>query len=237
MKKIILVPVFLLAGFLGGIFSIHFFSQRYIEKFLLGKEGAELLPIELTEVREITITENEAIVEGVKKVQRAVVGIETITRAGKITGSGLILSSDGLMVTLAEIVPVGSNFKIFLNGDQVAYEVIKRDTKLNLALIKIEGERLPTLEFADSDRLEIGERVFLVGSIFNPEGNLIKSVNEGIVSRISQDRIRTNIKEEKSFLGSSLFNTSGMVLGINQIARDGTVYTIPSSQIKEFTGF
>ncbi len=236
MIKIVLriLIVFLLVV-LGGLVSMQLFSAKYIERYLIDNRGSELLPIQVTEVREITIKDNDAIIEGVTRVQRAVIGIESRTRSSVITGSGLIISSDGLVVTLAEIVPLGADFKFFINGDQVAYEIIKRDTQKNLALIKIDGRDLPTLEFADSNRIDLGERVFLVGTYFR-DNNILKAVNEGIVSRINNETIKTSIREGKDLLGSSLFSVTGKVVGINYINASGEVYTIPISVIREFAG-
>ncbi len=236
MKKTVpkFLGVFLLV-ILGGFVSMQLFSAKYIEKYLFDNGGSELLPIQVTEVREITIKDNDAIVEEVIRVQRAVIGIESRTRSSVIVGSGLIVSSDGLVVTLAEIVPTGADFKFFINGDQVSYEIIKRDTQKNLALIKISGTDLPTLEFADTNRINLGEKVFLVGAYFK-DGSLFKAVNEGVISRIESERIKTNIREGKDLSGSSLFTVTGKVVGINYISSTGEVYAIPISVIREFAG-
>lgn len=104
-----------------------------------------------------------------------------------------------------------------------------------MALIKIEKSNLPTVSFADAEKIKLGERVFLVGIIFD---NLIpqKMVNEGIIQKVSQDSIETNIFDEDSIKGSPLFNIEGSVVGLNIINSQGKVVAIPISKIKEFSG-
>ncbi len=236
MKKAIIFVFPLVFGIIGGFLALHFFSFNYIQKYLISDDRLDLIPVEVTEVREIHIRENEAIIEEIKKVERAVIGVKTITRSGFIEGSGLIVSSDGLLVVLNQLVPVGGNFEFYINGDTMPYEVIKRDTDIGLALISVEGTNLPTLEFRNLDNLNIGEPAFLVGSFFNDSDEIIKSVNHGIIKRFD-DYIRTNIFEEKSLLGSVLFDIEGRVLGINLIDQRGEIYSIPISEIREFSGF
>ena len=235
MKKIFFSLIILFAGIAGGFLSLHFFSFDYIEKYLLGADRSNLIPIEVIEVREIFIRENESIVDRIERVERAVVGIRTGTRAGFIEGSGLIVSSDGLIVTLNQLVPIGGNFNFFINGESVSYEVIKRDSENNLALIKANEINLPTLEFRNQDSLRIGERVFIVGAIFNENQEIIKSTNQGIVKTID-NYIKTSIFEEKKLLGSTLFDVEGKVLGLNLINQRGEIYALPVSKIRDFVG-
>ncbi len=231
MKKTIKTGLFFVLGFGGGLLALHLFSFGYIEKFLL--EGrSDLAPIQLIEEREVIIKENEAIVEEVERIQRAIIGVKSST----LEGSGVIVSSDGLVVVPAELVPTGSSFSFHINGDVVPYEIRKRDLANNLALVKVEGRDLPTLEFADIERVKLGERVFLVGAIFNDRGGVIKSVNEGIIKRIESRFIRTNIFDDKILVGSALFDIRGRLLGINLIESSGEVKTIPISTIREFVG-
>ncbi len=234
-KTAIIVFLPLLLGVMGGFLALHFFSFGYIEKYLLRSDKSDLMPVEVTEVREIFIRENEAILEAVNRVERAVVGIKTETRTGLIKGSGLIVSSDGLIVTLNQVIPVGGDFNFFINGDEVSYEVIKRDADVNLALVRIEENNLPTLEFRDFKDLRIGESIFVVGAIFDENEEISKSVNQGIVKRIN-NYIKTNIFEEKKLLGSTLFDIEGKVLGLNLIDQRGEVYSIPVDIIKDFIG-
>jgi len=152
-----------------------------------------------------------------------------------LEGSGLIVTSDGLVVTLAEIVPQGSTFSFFVDNEQVNFQILKRDLKENLALVKIEKSNLPTVSFADLEKLKLGEKVFLVGTIFD-KAVPSKIVNEGIVKSFDKDFIKTNIFEKNILKGSSLFDIEGKVLGLNNVDLEGKVIAIPISKIKEFSG-
>ncbi len=231
MKKIVYAVFFVVLGFGGGFLALHLFSFGYIEKFLTERH-TEFAPIQLTETKEVIIRENEAIVDAVERIQRAVIGV----KSSATEGSGVIISSDGLVVTLAELVPAGSSFSFHINGEILPYEVQKRDLVNNLALIKVEGDGLPTLEFSDINELKNGERVFIIGTIFDDKGDIVKSVNEGIVKRVEGGVIITNILEEKRLSGSTLFDIEGRILGINLISDNGEVVSIPISTIREFIG-
>ena len=154
-------------------------------------------------------------------------------------GSGLILTSDGLLVTLAELVPQGSDFNFFVNEEKVSFQILKRDLEENLALIKTETPNLPTAGFADLEKLKLGERVFLVGVIFENQKitSPVRVVNEGIVKSFDQDFIKTNIFEKNTLKGSPLFDIEGKILGLNTIDSEGKVIAIPISKIKSFAGF
>lgn len=230
------VIIFLL-GVSGGIFADQILWPYFIERPLLYKYRLEQNPIYVTEVREITIQENAALKNAIEKVEKTVIGLKTKTKAGKmLEGSGLILTSDGLIVTLADLVPQGSTFSFFVEGKSTPYQILKRDLEENLALVKIEATNLPIVSFADFQKLKLGERVFLVGAIFE-EGIFKKSVNEGMVKSFDEDKITTNIVEESNLAGSSLFDIDGNFLGLNTINSEGEIITIPVSKIKTFSGF
>jgi len=176
----------------------------------------------------------------IEKVEKVVVGVKTQTKTGKILeGSGLIVTSDGLVVTLAELVPKGSDFSFFVDGELVPFQILKRDLEKNLALVKIEKGNLPTVSFANLEKIKLGERVFLVGVIFQNQKITLPGyiVNEGIIKSFDENSIQTNISEELRLQGSPLFNIEGQVLGLNAITLDGKVIAIPISKIKSFIGF
>ena len=174
LKNIFKIIGIFIIGIVGGIFADQILWPYFIERPLFHQYRLEQSPVYVTERKEITIQENVALKNAIEKVEKVVVGVRTETKAEKILeGSGLIITSDGLMVTLAELVPQGSNFSFFIDGapHQIngGGQILKRDLKENLALIKIEEENLPTLSFADLEKMKLGERVFLVGVIFDKE--------------------------------------------------------------------
>ena len=235
-----IIGIFIL-GVVGGIFADQILWPYFIERPLFYQYRLEQSPVYVTERKEITIQENVALRNAIEKVEKVVIGVRTETKAGKfLEGSGLIVTSDGLIVTLAELVPQGSTFSFFVDNEPptkflVGGQILKRDLKENLALVKIEKTNLPTLGFADLEKIKLGERVFLVGVVFDKAG-LSQIVNEGIVKSFGQDFIKTNIFENYLLAGSSLFNIEGQVLGLNTIDREGKVIAIPISKIKTFAG-
>ena len=236
-KNILKIVVVFVFGIAGGIFADQILWPYFIERPLFYQYRLEQSPVYLTERKEIYIQENAALKNAIEKVEKSVIGVRTETRAGKVLeGSGLILTADGLVVTLAELIPQGSAFKIFVDGESVPFQILKRDLKNNLALLKLEKTNLPTVGFGDLEKLKLGERVFLVGAIFG--GQEIKppgrSVNEGIVTMFDQNLIKTNIFEKNTLSGSPLFDIEARVLGLNTIEKDGKVIAIPISQIRGF---
>ena len=178
-------------------------------------------------VEKIIIEENTALENAFAKVEKAIVGFDN--------GSGLIITSDGLIVTLADLLPKTENY-LFLEKEKVEFEVLRKDLEKNLALIKINRNELVVCKFADLTELKMGQRVFLVGVII--ENKIPKKImNEGIIKILDEDAIRTNIFEKGILKGSSLFNIKGEVLGLNTIDSEGKVTAIPITEIRKFAGF
>ncbi len=235
-KNILKIVAVFIIGTVGGIFADQIFWPYFIEKPFFYEYRLEKNPVYLTESKEIIIQENTALVEAVEKAEKTVVAVRTKTKAGQVLeGSGLVVTSDGLMVTLAELVPQGSDFSFFIGNSPVLFQVLKRDLAENLALVKISDAVLTTTSFARLDKLKKGERVFLIGAVFE-EGISVKSVNEGIVKSFDENLIRTSILEDGSMAGSPLFNIEGDALGINTIDSQGNVSAIPIAKIKKFIG-
>ena len=231
-----ILAIFIL-GIFGGIFADQILWPYFIERPLFYQYRLEQSPVYVTEKKETIIQENTALKNAIEKVEKTVIGVKTKTKTGKILeGSGLIVTSDGLIVTLADLVPQGSTFSFFVEGKAVSFQILKRDLKENLALVKIEKTNLATCSFADFEKLKLGERIFLVGVIFEKE-EIKNIVDEGIVKSFDENKIETNIFEKETISGSPLFDIEGNVLGLNQIDSEGKIISIPVPKIKTFTGF
>ncbi|MBZ9572288.1 trypsin-like peptidase domain-containing protein [Patescibacteria group bacterium] len=236
-KNILKILAIFIIGTVGGIFADQILWPYFIERPLFYQYRLEQSPVYVTERKEIIIQENVALINAIEKVEKVVAGVKTKTKAGEILeGSGLIVTSDGLLVTLANLVPSSSTFSFFVDGEIVHFQVLKRDLKENLALVKIEKTNLPTVGFADLEKIKLGERIFLLGVIFE-QGIPKKIVNEGIIKTFDENSVRTNISEKKILEGSPLFNIEGQVVGLNQIDREGKVSAISIKKIREFLGF
>jgi S1-C subfamily serine protease len=229
-KNIFKIIAVLILGAIGGMLFQAFILPYLINNSYFGnflfiknlKREAIVNPVE-----KIVIEENTALEDAFEKVEKAVVGLND--------GSGLIITSDGLIVTLADLLPKTENY-LFLGGEKVEFEVSRKDLKQNLALIKINRNNLTVCGFADLAEIKIGQRVFLVGVIIENEIPK-KIINEGIIKIIDEGVIRTNIFEKSILKGSPLFNIKGETLGLNTIDSEGKVTTIPMTEIRKFAGF
>ena len=238
LKNILKIIAIFIFGMAGGIFADQIFWPYFIEKPLFYQYRLEQAPIYVTEKNEVTVQENTALRNAVERVEKTVVGVKTKLKNGKVLeGSGAIVSSDGLIVTLANLVPTGSETSFLWEGKSVSFQVLKKDLKENLVLAKITETNLPTAGFADLDRVRIGERIFLVGVVFEKGITPKKTVNEGIIKNFSENSIQTNIFEKNTLAGSPLFNIEGSVLGLNTVDQEGKIVTIPISKIRSFIGF
>ena len=235
-KNVLKIIGFFVVGMVGGIFADQIFWPYFIEKPLFHQYRLEQSPVYVTEKKEVIIQENTALQEAIEKVDKTVVGVKAQTKTGEVLeGSGLIVTSDGLLVTLAELVPQGSEFAFFVDGEAVSYQILKRDATENLALVKLGEAKLPTVVFADFNKLKLGERVFLVGIVFDEKVSS-QVINEGVVKKIDKNLIKTNIAETDNIKGSPLFNIAGEVIGLNTINSEGKIIAIPIPKIKEFIG-
>jgi len=233
-KNIFKILAIFIISVVGGIFADQILWPYFIERPLFYKYGLERAPINIVEENTIIVQENTALTIAVEKVEKTVVAIETVTKSQEVLqGSGFVVSADGLVLTLAELVPQGSAFSLFINGSQTSFEIEKRDLEKNLALIRVEEKNLPTAGFFDIAQLKIGERVFLVGTVFSKNA-MQRMVNQGIVKFFEPGLVRTNIIESSMLRGSPLFDIEGDILGISTIDSGGGVSAISISTIREF---
>lgn len=136
------------------------------------------------------------------------------------TGSGFVVTSDGYVMTNHHVVDGADEIIVRLN-DRSEYEatVVGSDESSDVALLKVDGEDLPTLPFGNSDLLKPGEWVVAIGSPFNFD----YSVTAGIVSAkgrsFSQQQyvpfIQTDVPINRGNSGGPLINMRGEVVGIN----------------------
>ena len=136
------------------------------------------------------------------------------------TGSGVIISSDGYIVTNNHVVNGADELTVTLEDNrEFNARIIGTDPTTDLALIKIDAKNLPTLPIGDSDKIQVGEWVIAVG---NPFG-LNNTVTAGIVSAkarsIGANGIESFIQTDAAInpgnSGGALVNTKGELIGIN----------------------
>ncbi len=232
-KKILKIAFILILGMAGGFIAAFIFLRQELSK----QSNLSSSSLSVNEKKEIIVEENNALQEAARKIEKSVVGIKITTKEGKTTfGSGLVVTSDGLIITLAELLPKAGNFVFLVDGQTPGWQILKKDLNSNLALVKLDQQNLSTVGFADFQGLKLGQRVFLAGMIFQQDQPL-EMVNEGIIKFFSPDYIRTNIFEKTTLKGSPLFNIKGELLGLNTIDSEGKVTAIPIDKIREFIGF
>ena len=238
-KDILIAILVILGGIAGGfVFQAFIFpslvSNPYFSQFQLIRDFKDGKVIINTK-EQVTIQENSALQDSIDNVSETVVGIRASTEAGVVSqGSGVIATTDGLVITLADLVPAGSAIDVIVNGQEINPEIVKKDLKDNLALLKIPAQNLKTCGFCNSKEVKLGDRVFLLGVAPVTFG---QSANEGIVKYLDSSVIRTNIVDSGFVKGSPLFNIDGNLVGLNLVDAAGRVSAIPISIIKNFAGF
>jgi serine protease Do len=157
-------------------------------------------------------------------------------------GTGFVVDNSGFIVTNAHVVDGADEVKVHLLDDtELTAEVVGRDVKLDLALLKVSGVTgLPSVVLGNSNVLRVGEQVVAVG---NPFG-LGHSVSLGIVSAKARsigagpydDFIQTDASINPGNSGGPLFNLRGEVIGINTAIRagaEGIGFAIPIDVLKD----
>ena len=183
----------------------------------------------------------------------AVVGIENVgtsnfyyyqstTTLG--TGSGVIVSKDGYVVTNYHVIEGATKLNITLStGDKYEAKVVGFDEESDIAVIKIDGTDLPYASFGDSSKVMVGDRAIAIG---NPLGTeLMGTVTQGIISAVNRTvrvdnktmtLIQTDAAINSGNSGGALINAYGEVIGINSVKMaasgvEGLGFAIPSNTV------
>ncbi len=193
-----------------------------------------------------------------KLVGPAVVGIGTVVETQSYSffgqsmpyesegsGSGIIISADGYIVTNNHVIEGAKSIKVTLNNSkEFDARIIGADAKTDLAVLKIDATDLPTAVIGDSDALEAGERCVAIG---NPLGqDLAGSLTQGIISALNRTLtvenvdyklIQTDAAINPGNSGGALVNAYGEVIGINTVKIgsseiEGLGFAIPSNNAK-----
>lgn len=250
--KTILVPF--ISGALGAALTIgSCFGIPSIKNFLINKDFSKNTistssPSTYTNTLIDLSDYSTTAVSVAQKVLPSVVGI-TVTYSvnsfwgestGEATGSGIIISKDGYIVTNNHVIASESSsyyqiteatgIKIHLYGDETEYEakVVGSDSYSDLAVLKIEKDNLPAANIGNSDEVLVGEFVMAIG---NPLG-MDSSVTCGVVSAVNREltdtdgksyvTIQTDAAINSGNSGGALVNAKGEVIGINTLKLSGS---------------
>ncbi|MDE3740682.1 S1C family serine protease [Maribacter polysaccharolyticus] len=201
-------------------------------------KGAGINEVDFTSAAETTVNavvhvKNVTISRGPSNLMEFFYGYEGNQKAQIGTGSGVIISPDGHIVTNNHVIKGASQLQVTLNNNKTyEAELVGTDPNSDIALLKIDAKRpLPYLAFGDSDNVKVGEWVLAVGNPFN----LTSTVTAGIVSAkaralMSNDQsfIQTDAAVNPGNSGGALVNTNGDLIGIN---------TAISSQTGSYVGY
>ncbi|MDV7138589.1 trypsin-like peptidase domain-containing protein [Maribacter sp. TH_r10] len=201
-------------------------------------KGAGINEVDFTSAAETTVNavvhvKNVTISRGPSSLMEFFYGYEGNQKAQIGTGSGVIISPDGHIVTNNHVIKGASQLQVTLNNNKTYdAELVGTDPNSDIALLKIDAKRpLPYLAFGDSDHVKVGEWVLAVGNPFN----LTSTVTAGIVSakaralmNNNQSFIQTDAAVNPGNSGGALVNTNGDLIGIN---------TAISSQTGSYVGY
>lgn len=178
-----------------------------------------------------------------QKISPAIVTIDAQLKEGISSGTGCIVSTDGVILTSSHVVDESSDIDVTLaSGKVYKATVISILGKNNdLALLKIKTkEHLATISLGDSEDIKVGQKVLAIGNPFGFSGTL----TQGIVSRIdyAKNKIQTDAAINPGNSGGPLLNSSGEVIGISQSIYNpdnnksniGIGFAVPVNSAKEF---
>jgi putative serine protease PepD len=184
--------------------------------------------------------------------KNAVTYIVADTPEGQATGSGFVVSKDGLIVTNDHVVDGASQVQVKIGTSSQAQDatVVGADPSRDLALLKVDASNLPTLSLGDSSSVGVGDPTYAIG---NPFG-LDHTLTTGIVSALQRSlqapdgatisgAIQTDAALNPGNSGGPLLDSSGKVIGVNSQIQTGSSsgaeagnvgigFAIPSSTVK-----
>jgi putative serine protease PepD len=186
--------------------------------------------------------------------KNAVTYIVADTAEGQATGSGFVVSKDGLIVTNDHVVDGATQVQVKIGTSNQAQDatVVGADPSRDLALLKVDASNLPTLSLGDSSSVGVGDPTYAIG---NPFG-LDHTLTTGIVSALQRSlqapdgatisgAIQTDAALNPGNSGGPLLDSSGKVIGVNSQIQTGSTsgaeagnvgigFAIPASTVKSF---
>lgn len=181
------------------------------------------------------------------------------TNTATATGSGIIISEDGYILTNNHIVSTSSDedyyevssatkitVKLFNDDTEYEAKIVGTDEQTDLAVIKIDKNNLPKAEFADSDSIKVGEFAMAVGNPLGMESSITCGVISAVNRKITDSDgktytlIQTDAAINAGNSGGALVNSEGQVIGINTLKLqgegiEGMGFAIPINSTEDIT--
>ncbi len=250
LPAIVLIVVLLGAALGGGYMLGNSMEEKGIlfDKNNQTSETEQQEPVQGDLVQLQPVPENKdegyATTDIYEKVNPSVVSItvygnQSIAALG--SGTGIVMTSDGYIITNAHVVQGGTNVNVvFSDNTNVNGTIVGMDTTTDLAVVKVEKDGLVPAEFGDSSALKVGERVVAIGNA----GGLSSTMTQGIVSGLDRDLgegarslklIQVDAAINPGNSGGPLINRYGQVVGINSskiadVDYEGIGFSIPINQ-------
>ncbi len=248
----------LIIGGLGGILADRFLfpylsNHPSLSRYEFLKKTSNGTTI-INQTKEIKMSEEEILLQAIKKILPAKVAV--ISETAK--SPGFIFSSDGIILTEQKIISSveneisknkekGKSLTIKTQSDETFQgKLIEKESLLGLALFKIEASNLPVILLGNSDNLEVGQKLGVVGeettSVMVSRIDQIEEISENKEGETSKEKktstlIKIDRKLGEEFSGSVLINLKGEVVGIylaNQEEEELVNFVIPINEVKEF---
>ncbi len=223
-------------GFLGSFVANKFFINPGADSSI------EETSVEVIGSKSLTTAQVVALVEN------SVVSIDTelVSNGEKMigAGSGIVIREDGYIATNAHVVDGAQSIKVTMhNGTKYTAELVGKNEKEDIAVLKVSATNLTPVTFEDSNNIKVGDNVVVIG---NALGTLGSSVTDGIISAVNRTLtvedeemtlIQTDAEINHGNSGGGMFGSTGKCLGII-VAKstgedvEGVGFAIPSNVVK-----
>lgn len=176
------------------------------------------------------------------------VSITVVTDEGVGTGTGIVMTEDGYILTCNHVIADGVTCRVTTSEDET-YEalLVGGDAQTDLAILKIEAQGLIPAEFGDSDELTVGDEALAIGDPLGTElrgtltNGIISAINRNVtVNSYSMTLLQTTAALNSGNSGGPLLNIYGQVVGVNNMKMNSTVVTVeglgfavPTSVVRE----
>ncbi|MCH4072853.1 S1C family serine protease [Pseudoramibacter sp.] len=248
-SKIILIIICLVVSIVGGAFG-SFLMQK-----ISGNQNSSFVYKAANHITTTSSSSSKSALSTEEIAKKASPTVVSITTESKTTssflndyvtqgaGSGVIISSDGYIVTCEHVVSGASSIKV-TTSDNKSYNatVVGTNSSADIALIKINASNLTSAVIGDSSKLTTGEKAVAIG---NPLGTLSGTVTEGIISATARNitingqkmnLVQTSAQVSPGNSGGGLFNKYGELIGIveskssSSTNAEGLGFAVPSNK-------